>query len=332
MTVRHRAAYSSATLIPLDPVKIMSNSPTVGRTMGASQWAILLLLSVLWGGSFYFIAVALTEFPPLTVVTLRVGLATLALLGVIMVMGIKIPMGPVWRVYLVLGFINIAAPFSLIVWGQTHIPSSLASILNAATPLSGVVIAHIFTSDEKITPGRAAGIIIGFSGVAIMVGPEALEGLGTNVMAQLAVLGAGVFYAFGTVYARLRLKPFGINPIASAAGQLTGGTVFMLPLALVIEQPWTLAMPGVGVWAAVLAFALLSTSLAYILYFKLLESTGAANILLVTFLIPVTSILLGIGLLNEVLLAKHFIGIAIIGLGLAAIDGRPYAAFRRLTG
>jgi drug/metabolite transporter (DMT)-like permease len=287
---------------------------------------------VLWGGSFYFIAVALTEFPPLTVVTLRVGLATLALLGVIMVMGIKIPMGPVWRVYLVLGFINIAAPFSLIVWGQTHIPSSLASILNAATPLSGVVIAHIFTSDEKMTPGRAAGIIIGFSGVAIMVGPEALEGLGTNVMAQLAVLGAGVFYAFGTVYARLRLKPFGINPIASAAGQLAGGTVFMLPLALVIEQPWTLAMPGVGVWAAVLAFALLSTSLAYILYFKLLESTGAANILLVTFLIPVTSILLGIGLLNEVLLAKHFIGIAIIGLGLAAIDGRPYAAFRRLTG
>jgi drug/metabolite transporter (DMT)-like permease len=300
--------------------------------MGASQWAILLLLSVLWGGSFYFIAVALTEFPPLTVVTLRVGLATLALLGVIMVMGIKIPMGPVWRVYLVLGFINIAAPFSLIVWGQTHIPSSLASILNAATPLSGVVIAHIFTSDEKMTPGRAAGIIIGFSGVAIMVGPEALEGLGTNVMAQLAVLGAGVFYAFGTVYARLRLKPFGINPIASAAGQLAGGTVFMLPLALVIEQPWTLAMPGVGVWAAVLAFALLSTSLAYILYFKLLESTGAANILLVTFLAPVTSILLGIGLLNEVLLAKHFIGIAIIGLGLAAIDGRPYAAFRRLTG
>jgi len=175
-------------------------------------------------------------------------------------------------------------------------------------------------------------MIIGFSGVAIMVGPEALEGLGTNVMAQLAVLGAGVFYAFGTVYARLRLKPFGINPIASAAGQLAGGTVFMLPLALVIEQPWTLAMPSVGVWAAVLAFALLSTSLAYILYFKLLESTGAANILLVTFLIPVTSILLGVGLLNEVLLAKHFIGIAIIGLGLAAIDGRPYAAFRRLTG
>lgn len=332
MIVRHRAAYSSATLIPLDPVKIMSNSPTVGRTMGTSQWAILLLLSVLWGGSFYFIAVALTELPPLTVVTLRVGLATLALLGVMMVMGIKIPMGPVWRVYLVLGFINIAAPFSLVVWGQTHIPSSLASILNAATPLSGVVIAHIFTSDEKITPGRAAGIIIGFSGVAIMVGPEALEGLGTNVMAQLAVLGAGVFYAFGTVYARLRLKPFGINPIASAAGLLAGGTVFMLPLALVIEQPWTLAMPGVGVWAAVLAFALLSTSLAYILYFKLLESTGAANILLVTFLIPVTSILLGVGLLNEVLLAKHFIGMAIIGLGLAAIDGRPYAAFRRLTG
>ncbi|MBT3395844.1 MAG: EamA family transporter [Alphaproteobacteria bacterium] len=297
--------------------------------MGASQWAILLLLSVLWGGSFYFIAVALTALPPLTVVTLRVGLATLALLAVMMVMGIKIPSGPVWRVYLGLGFINIAAPFSLIVWGQTHIPSGLASILNAATPLFGVVIAHIFTSDEKMTPGRAAGVVIGFSGVAIMVGPEALEGIGTNVMAQLAVLGAGICYAIGTVYARLRLKPFGINPIASAAGQVAGGTVFMLPLALVIEQPWTLAMPGMGAWGAVLGLALASTALAYIFYFKLLESTGAANILLVTFLIPVTSILLGVGLLNEVLLPKHFIGMGIIGLGLAAIDGRPYAAFRR---
>jgi drug/metabolite transporter (DMT)-like permease len=300
--------------------------------MGASQWAILLLLSILWGGSFYFIAVALTALPPLTVVTLRVGLATLALLGVMMVMGIKIPTGSVWRVYLVLGFINIAAPFSLIVWGQTHIPSGLASILNAATPLFGVVIAHIFTSDEKMTPGRAAGVVIGFTGVAIMVGPEALAGLGTDVLAQLAVLGAGIFYALGTVYARLKLKPYGINPIASAAGQVAGGTVFMVPFALVVEQPWTLAMPGLGAWAAVLALALASTALAYIFYFKLLEDTGAANILLVTFLIPVTSILLGVGLLNEVLLAKHFIGMAIIGLGLAAIDGRPYKAFRRRFG
>ena len=300
--------------------------------MGATQWAILLLLSVLWGGSFYFIAVALTALPPLTVVTLRVGLATLALLGMMMVMGIKIPMGPVWRVYLVLGFINIAAPFSLIVWGQTHIASGLASILNTATPLFGAVIAHLFTSDEKMTPGRAAGVIIGFTGVAIMVGPEALAGIGTDVLAQLAVLGAGICYALGTVYARLRLKPFGINPIASAAGQVAGGTVFMLPLALVVEQPWTLAMPSLGAWGAVLGLALASTALAYILYFKLLEDTGAANILLVTFLIPVTSILLGVGLLNEVLLAKHFVGMAIIGLGFAAIDGRPYAALRRRTG
>ena len=300
--------------------------------MGPAQWTILLLLSVLWGGSFYFIAVAVTALPPLTVVALRVGLAALALIGVMMAMGIKIPVGPVWRVYLVLGFINIAAPFSLIVWGQTHIASGLASILNAATPLFGVVVAHLFTSDEKMTPGRGAGVIIGFSGVAIMVGPEALGGIGTNVLAQFAVLGAGICYALGTVYARLRLKPFGISPIASAAGQVAGATLFMLPLALVVEQPWTHAMPSFGVWGAVLGLALASTSLAYIFYFKLLEDTGAADILLVTFLIPVTSMLLGVGLLNEVLLAKHFIGMAAIGLGLAAIDGQPYAAIRRRLG
>ena len=300
--------------------------------MGPAQWTILLLLSVLWGGSFYFIAVAVTALPPLTVVTLRVGLAALALVGVMMAMGIKIPIGPVWRVYLVLGFINIAAPFSLIVWGQTHIASGLASILNAATPLFGVVVAHLFTSDEKMTPGRGAGVIIGFSGVAIMVGPEALGGIGTNVLAQFAVLGAGICYALGTVYARLRLKPFGINPIASATGQMAGATLIMVPLALVVEQPWTYAMPSLGVWGAVVGLALASTSLAYIFYFKLLEDTGAANILLVTFLIPVTSILLGVGLLNEMLMAKHFIGMAVIGLGLAAIDGRPYTAIRRVLG
>ena len=300
--------------------------------MGPVEWAILLLLSVLWGGSFYFIAVALTGFPPFTLVTLRVGLAALALLGVMMVMGIKIPRGPVWRVYLVLGFINIAAPFSLIVWGQTHIASGLASILNAATPLFGVVVAHLFTCDEKMTPGSAVGVVVGFSGVAIMVGPEALAGIGTDVLAQLAVLGAGICYALGTVYARLRLKPFGINPIASAGGQVAGATVFMAPLALVVDQPWNDAMPGLGVLGAVLGLALASTALAYIFYFRLLESTGAANILLVTFLIPVTSILLGVGLLNEVLLPKHFIGMAIIGFGLAAIDGRPYAGIRRRIG
>ncbi len=319
----------------------------VSRTMGMAQWATLLALSLLWGASFYFVAVAVTALPPLTVVALRVALAALALWAVMAAMGLKWPQGPgVWRVFGVLGLLNVAVPFGLIAWGQTLIPSGLASILNAATPLFGVLVAHLFTANEKITPGAAAGVLIGFTGVAVMIGPAALlaQGVGpdggmgatsatsASVIGQLAILAAALCYALGTVYARLRLKPLGIHPITSATAQVAASAVFLAPVALIADQPWALANPSLGVWGAVVALALASTSLAYILYFRLMESTGATNILLVTFLIPISAILLGVGLLNEVLAVKHFAGMAIIGLGLAAIDGRPYAAVRRLLG
>ena len=298
--------------------------------MGLAQWATLLMLSVLWGGSFFFVAVALRGLPPLTLVTLRVVLAALALLLVMAAMGIRVPReATAWRVLFVLGFINIAIPFSLIMWGQTHIASGLAAILNAAAPLFAVVVAHVFTADEKMTPGGVSGVVIGMIGVAVMLGPEALERLDANVLAQLAVLGAGIGYALGTVYARLRLRPLGLHPIAAAAGQVATAGVIMLPVALWVERPWTYAMPGLDVWGATLALALGSTALAYVFYFRLLASTGATNILLVTFLIPITSILLGVGILGEVLEPKHFAGMGLVGLGLAAIDGRPLAAIRR---
>lgn len=301
--------------------------------MGPAQWATLLLLSLLWGASFYFIAVAVTALPPLTVAALRVAVAALALWGVMAAMGLKWPQGPgVWRAFGVLGLVNVAVPFGLIAWGQTLIPSGLASILNAATPLFGVLVAHLLTANEKITPGAAAGVLIGFTGVAVMIGPDALAGLGSDLLGQLAILAAAFCYALGTVYGRLRLKPLGIHPVTSATAQVAASAVFLVPVALAAEQPWMLPNPSLGVWGAVVALALASTSLAYIFYFRLLQSTGATNILLVTFLIPISAILLGVGLLNEVLLPQHFAGMAIIGLGLAAIDGRAYAMVRRRVG
>jgi drug/metabolite transporter (DMT)-like permease len=237
-------------------------------------------------------------------------------------MGLRMPgERRIWMAFFGMGFLNNLIPFSLIVWGQTHIASGLASILNATTPLFSVVVAHWLTSDEKLTRGRLAGIVVGIAGVIVIIGPGALRGLGTNVAAQLAILGASLSYAFGAVFGR-RFRAMGITPQVTATGQVTASTVLLLPLALLVDRPWTLAMPGMEIWAAVAGLAVLSTALAYIIYFRILASSGATNILLVTFLIPVSAILLGVTILGESLQPQHFAGMLLIGLGLAAIDGR----------
>ncbi len=308
----------------------MNGSATINRTMGIKEWGLLLALSVLWGGSFFFTALVVDALPPFTIVILRVGLAALALNIVVLVMGLRMPTAVgVWGAFFGMGFLNNAIPFSLIVWGQTQIASGLASILNATTPLFVVVVAHFLTADEKMTGGRLAGLVIGFAGVVVMIGPEALGGLGVYVLAQFAVLAACLSYAFAGVFGR-RFRSMGVAPVVTATGQVTASTLLLLPLVLWVDRPWTLPMPGVEIWAAIAGLALLSTALAYILYFRILASAGATNLLLVTFLIPVSAILLGVTLLGEHLDPAHIAGMALIGLGLAAIDGRPFNALRRI--
>lgn len=211
---------------------------------------------------------------------------------------------------------------------QAQIPSGLASILNATTPLFGVVVAHWLTTDEKLTPARLAGVLCGMAGVAVMIGPAALAGLGGDkLLAQLAVLGAALSYAFSGVFGR-RFRRLGITPVQSAAGQLTASSLTLLPLALLIDRPWLLQAPPTGALAAVAALALLSTALAYLIFFRLLASAGATNLLLVTFLIPVSAILFGVALLGETIEPRQLAGMALIAAGLAAIDGR---VMRKLT-
>lgn len=228
-----------------------------------------------------------------------------------------------------IGLVNNALPFSLIVWGQIHIASGVASILNATTPLFTVIVAHYFTGDEKMSWARLLGVLIGFAGVVIMIGSDTLQPLGVNVFAQLAILLAAFCYAVSGVYAR-RFRQMGISPMATATGQLTASSIILLPAMLIADQPWTLPMPGAATIAAILALASLSTALAYILYFKILGSSGATNVLLVTFLVPVSAILLGVFVLGETLYLKHFIGMALIGAGLAAIDGRLIVSVKGL--
>ncbi|PAU78811.1 DMT family transporter [Halomonas salipaludis] len=301
---------------------------SVNSSMGLVEWLLLIALSVLWGGSFFFVEVAVDAFGPLTIVALRVGLAAVALNVIVVAMGLSMPKDrKAWAGFLGMGFFNNMIPFSLIVWGQTHIASGLASILNASTPFFTVVAAHYLTSDERMTGGRLIGVLMGISGVAYMMGAEALEGLATNTLAQLAVLGAAISYAFAGIFGR-RFRHSGCSPLVTASGQVTASTVVLIPLALLVERPWILPMPTVEVWWAVLGLALLSTALAYILYFRILATAGATNLLLVTFLIPVSAILLGTAVLGEQLEPQHVVGMALIGLGLAAIDGRPLGIIR----
>jgi drug/metabolite transporter (DMT)-like permease len=290
--------------------------------MGPVEWSLLIALSVLWGGSFFFVGVAVSGLPPFTIAALRVGLAAIVLNLFLLAVGLRLPMDRrVWLAFFAMGFINNLIPFNLIIWGQTHIASGLASILNATTPLFSILVAHRLTADERMTPGRVAGIVLGIAGVAVIIGPGALRGLGTHVLAQLAILGASLSYAFGAVFGR-RFRDMGLQPHVTATGQVSASTVMLLPLALLVDRPWTLPMPDAGVWGAVLGLAVLSTAVAYIIYFRILGSSGATNILLVTFLIPVSAILLGVTLLGETLQPRHFAGMLLIGLGLAAIDGR----------
>jgi drug/metabolite transporter (DMT)-like permease len=295
---------------------------SIQKTMAASDWALLAVLSVVWGGSFLFVGIAVRELPPLTIVAVRVVTAALALLLVLRLLNVELPRTrQAWAAFLGMSILNNVIPFTLIVWGQSHIASGLASILNATTPLFTVIVAHYLTTDERLTGQRFAGVIVGFVGVAVMIGAAAFASLDASILAQLAILGAALSYGFSGVFGR-RFKTMGIPPLATAAGQVTVSSAILLPTALIVDHPWTLPVPSTGAILSLAALGLVSTAFAYLIFFRLLARAGATNVGLVTFLIPVSAILLGVLVLGETLAARHMAGMALIGAGLILIDGR----------
>lgn len=310
---------------PVGGTSAMSQAP-IQKTMQAPDWAMLVTLSVLWGGSFLFIGVAVKELPPLTIVAVRLGLAAIALQAVLRFMGVPFPHSrAAWRAFFGMGILNNVIPMALIVWGQTHIASGLASILNATTPLFTVVVAHFLTADERLTRQKLGGVLVGFAGVAVMIGASAFRAATADIPAQLAVLAAALSYALSGVYGR-RFKTMGIAPLATAAGQVTASSAILLPVALLVDHPWGLPAPSLATMLSLAGLALVSTALAYILFFRLLARAGATNVGLVTFLIPVSAILFGVMLLGERLEPRHMAGMALIGAGLVLIDGRVISA------
>ena len=302
--------------------------PMINIVMNRSDWAILLFLALIWGAAFFFIHVAVAHVAPLTYVWLRLTIAAVGLVAWMRWKGenLSLPL-PVWGAMLILALLNNVVPFALFGWAQQHIASGLASILNATTPIWGVVVAHIATSDEKITPAKLIGIVVGFVGVATMIGPDLLAS-GGSLLPQLACIAASLCYALAGVWAR-RFKPMGLKPLKVATAQLLVGALVMTPVSLTVSQPWIGGSPSLEALGAITALALACTALGYVLYFRLIDSAGATNATLVTLLVPPIAILLGAIFLGELLTGGQFLGLAFIAFGLAVIDGRLLAAVRR---
>jgi drug/metabolite transporter (DMT)-like permease len=290
-------------------------------------WGMLMLLGLIWGASFFFARIAVKEVPPLMLVLLRVAIAAAALHLYLLAKGDwakfrEQPFAP----FILLGLLNNAIPFSLLFIGQTKLGAGLAAILNALVPFWTVVAANFLTADEKFTASKLTGILLGVAGAAIIIGPSAVSGLGAPLWAKLAVIAAGISYAFASIYAK-RFKS--VPPIVTAAGQLTASSLIMLPAALLAHGLWSPLSVTPPVWLAVLSLALVSTSLAYIIFFRIIAAAGATTVSLVTLLVPVSAVMLGTVFLGESLSLPELAGMALIGLGLVIIDGRTLAALKR---
>ena len=298
-----------------------------GRSMDLKAWGLLFTLALLWASSFLFVEIALSALGPFSVVLARVGLAALLVYAALRLCGQAMPLSPgLWGAFFVMGALNNAIPFGLIAWAQVEIESGLAAILNATTPLFTVLLAHVLTRDERLSPAKAAGVLCGLAGVVLVIGPGALAGLGAASLAQVAVLGAAMSYGLAGIFGR-RLA--GLPPAVAACGMLTASTVLIAPAALYLEQPWSASLDW-QIGAALLALAGFSTALAYLVYFRLLRAAGATNLLLVTFLLPPGAVVLGALVLDERLPTEAFAGMAVILLALLLVDGRCVAWLRAL--
>ena len=301
--------------------------PQPALQMDRTAWIMLIALAAVWGGSFFFAEVALGEVPPLTITLHRV-FWTIPILAVIVAMkGIPVPRSPrVWLGYLGMGALNNAIPFSLIFWGQTQIESGLASILNGTTAMLGAVVAGVLLADEPLTARKIGGALLGLIGVGVIMGPEAVSGFNPANLAQLAILGAALSYAFASVWGRVMLA--GQPPLMNALGMVTASALIMVPVVWMVDGAPTLALTA-PTWGALLGLATLSTALAYVLYFAILARAGAANLMLVTLLIPPFAIALGALFLGERIGPEAWVGFAIIAVGFAVNDGRVFGALRR---
>ena len=295
---------------------------TPNLSIDRESWLLLLLLSFLWGTAFFFVGVALRELPPLTIVLIRVLLGAVFLLPMLPMAGGGMPSTvTAWKPFVVMALLINVIPFCLLAIAQTYISSGLTSVLNATTPIFSVLVAGAM-GDEPFVPRRILGIVIGLVGVAILRGVSLTTGH-DQTLGMLCGLGAAFSYGLAGWWGRRTLSD--VPPITASICQLAAASVIMAAVAGFVEQPWRLHMPSLPTVLALLGLAALGTSLAYIVFFRILSRSGGTNAMLVTLLIPLTAILLGHFVLGEAMTLREISGALVIGSALLIIDGRILA-------
>ena len=307
------------------------NNPGVQRPMTLAEWLLLMLVAGFWGGSYFFTGVAIKELPVFAIVMARYAIAAPIMIALIYWMRQRFPWNrDIIKAGLFLAAFNQLIPFSLITWGQSHIPSAVASIVNAAGPIITLVMAHYITRDDRMNGARAAGVLIGFAGMGIMIGAAAMQALNVNIAAQLACVLASVSYAFGAITAR-KFTQNKITPVELVAAQSVTAGIILLPILLAVDKPWMLPLPSIQTWLSLLGLGLLSSTIGHLIYFRLLATAGATNLSLVSYFMPISAIMLGVVFLGEVLETRHVIGMFTIAAGLAVMDGRPWRVLRKMA-
>jgi drug/metabolite transporter (DMT)-like permease len=303
---------------------------TAGATLrlGAVEWGLIALQSMLWGSSYFFIAVVQSEVPALTMAALRTVPAATVLLVIVLSLGYRLPATLAeWRLFVGFSAFNTVLPFLLIVWGQSRTSGGMAAILNATAPLFGIFLAHVLTHDEKLSWTKAAGIAVGIAGVGILMGRDVLAGASADLLARLALIASPFCYVCANIFVRRRLGSY--PPFVIAAMQMLGAIFVATPLALAIDRPWGQPAPSVRALGAVVAMGVFGSALASLCHFTVLQRAGATNASLVTLVMPLTPVALGGLFLGERLSATDLAGALIVAAALLIIDGRPVAAVRR---
>ena len=299
--------------------------------MRSQDWLQLIALATIWGSSFLFIELALVDLGPLTVVNLRLLFAAISLLLVWRWRRLAWKIDKrLWLALLLMAVTNNILPFSLIVWAQTHISASLASILNSSVPLFGVVLAWFFAHDERPSIAKFVGVIVGFIGVIVLIAPDGQAVEAATLGGKLAVLAATFCYAASIIYGK-RFKRWQVPALIPAAMQALIGGILLLPFTLALESPWNYQLSSIWTPVAVVCLGVFCSALAYLLFFRILASAGAINLMLVTLLIPISGCLMGAVFLQERLSPANLVGMLIILSGLIIVDGRAQKFLRRLV-
>ena len=288
--------------------------------MRLKNFLLLLLLAMLWGPSFFFIKVAVAEIPPITLVFGRIALAAALLYLLLRLQKRHLPPpGRIWIYLAIVAFFQISFPFVLLSWAEQFIDSALASILNGLTPIFTVLLAHLLTSDDKITSTKATGILLGLLGTVFLVAPALLAGVQATTLGLLAMIVVTASYGLALVLTRKYLT--GMPSMVAPTGQMLLATLFLIPLVFLVDRPFSQPMPSFKAAGSVVALAVFGTTLAFIVYYRLMETADASYTSMVTYLLPIFGILLGVLVLGERLGWNDYAGFALILIGVMIVNG-----------